>query len=200
MGDIKSAFEIAMEKANRIEAATPEEKIKWKFSPQGAQIAAKYLKDDINLLAEVSKFNDEERKYVVQGAVEVLARSIDLPRNEGVKRATRKAMDGIKLLKNDKTKVENIYSKIRYFLTHYSNEGEQQKKQAYEQVKMQFATKLQQAAQQQQRAGGPRVDVNNIDIERHPQFQEEWRRVLAQMDTQYMEHLNESRRELMELP
>jgi len=199
MGDIKSAFEIAMEKANKIESATPEEKLKWKFMPLGEQLAAKYLKDDINLLAETSKYKDEERRYVIQGAVGVLARGIDLPKNEGIKRTTRKAMEGIKLLKNDKTKVEAVYSKIRYILTHYSNEGEQQKKQAFEQVKIQFTAKLKQAVQQQQRAGGAQVDISNIDIERHPQFQEEWRRVLAQMDMQYLEHLNENRRELMEL-
>ena len=198
MGDIKSAFEIAMEKANKIESATPEEKLKWKFLPQGEQIAAKYLKDDINLLAEIRRFKDQERRYVVQGAVGVLVRGIDLPKNEGAKRTTRRAMEGIKLLKNDKTKVEAVYSKIRYILTHYSNEGEQQKKQAYEQVKIQFTAKLKQALQQQ-RSGGAQMDVGNIDIERHPQFQEEWRRVLIQMDAQYLEHLNEYRHELMEL-
>ncbi|MDD5190739.1 MAG: hypothetical protein PHE50_06835 [Dehalococcoidales bacterium] len=198
MSDIKSAFEIAMEKANKIEAATPEEKMQWKFKPQGEQIAAKYLKDDINLLAEVSKFKDEERVYVTQGAVEVLVRGIDLPRNEIVKKTTRKAMDGIKLLKKDKTNVENVFNKIRYILNHFTNEGEQQKKQAYEQVKMQFAAKLQQALQQQ-RGANAQMDMSNIDIERHPQFQEEWRRVIAQMESQYLEHLNDYRRELVEL-
>jgi hypothetical protein len=199
MGDIKSAFEIAMEKANKIEAATPEERIQWKFKPKGEQMAGKYLKDDLNLLAEVSKFTDEERKYVTQGAVEVLARAIDLPKNEILIKTTRKAMDGIKLLKKDKASVENIFNKIRYILTHYTKEGEQQKKQAYEQVKIQFTAKLQQALQQQ-RGAGARMDISNIDIERHPQFQEEWRKVIAQMETQYNEHLNEYRHELIELP
>jgi len=198
VADIKSAFEIAMEKVNRIEAATPEEKLKWKFQPQGEQVAVKYLKDDLNLAAELGKFKDNEKKYVTQGIMTVLTRSIDLPKNDVIKKTTRKAMDGIKLIKQDKARLENIYSKIRYIMTHYSNEGEQQKRQAYEQLKVQFADKLQQALQQQ--GAGARVDVNNLNIEQHPQFQEEWRRVLGQMDSQYMEHLNEYRRELMELP
>lgn len=199
MADIKSAYEIAMEKIKNIEDATPEERLKWKFSPQGGQIAAKYLKDDLNILVEVSKFKDEERPYVIRGAVEVLVRSIDLPRNEAIVKTTRRAMDAIKLLKKDKAKVENVYTKIRYITTHYSKEGEQQKKQAFEQVKMQFTAKLQQALQQQ-RGTGVRMDMKNVDIERHPQFQEEWRRALAQLDEQYLEHLNEYRRELIELP
>jgi hypothetical protein len=197
MGDIKSAFEIAMEKISKIEDATPEERIKWKFFPQGEQLGAKYLKEDINLLAELAKYKESERKHVTQGVVEVLARSIDLPRNDASKRINRKAMDGIKLLKKDKSGVENIYSKFRYVFNHYAQQGEQQRKQAYEQVKVQFAAKLQQAMQQQY---GNNVRINpNVNLESHPQFQEEWRRVLTQLEQQYLEHLNEYRKELIEI-
>jgi putative protein kinase ArgK-like GTPase of G3E family len=197
MGDIKSAFEIAMEKISKIEDATPEERLKWKFFPVGEQLGAKYLKEEVNILSELNKYPDNERKYVTQGAVEVLARSIDLPRNDTVKKANRKAMDGLKLVKKDKSGVENIYSKIRYVFNHYNEQGEQQRKQAYEQVKVQFAAKLQQAAQQQY---GANVRVNpNVDFESHPQFQEEWRHVLVQLEQQYISHLNEYRQELIEI-
>jgi hypothetical protein len=36
----------------------------------------------------------------------------------------------------------------------------------------------------------------NIDIERQPQFQEEWRKLLAQLDSQYISLLNEYKQEL----
>ena len=103
-------------------------------------------------------------------------------------------MDGIKLIKKDKTGVENLFSKIRYIFNHYTEQGEQQKKQAYEQVKEQFAMKLQQALQQQ----GATARMN-IDVERHPQFQEEWRKMLIRLDTQYLEHLNEYKHDLLTL-
>ncbi len=197
MGDIKSAFEIAMEKISKIEDATSEERVKWKFFPVGEQLGAKYLKEDVNILSELNKYKDLEHKYVTQGAVEVLARSIDLPRNDTVKKANRKAMDGLKLVKKDKSGVENIYSKIRYVFNHYNEQGEQQRKQAYEQVKIQFAAKLQQAMQQQY---GTNTQLNpNVNFERHPQFQEEWRRVLTQLEQQYLSHLNENRQELIEI-
>lgn len=197
MGDIKSAFEIAMEKISKIEDATPEERLKWKFFPVGEQLGSKYLKEDANLLSEINKYKDNERKYVTQGTVEVLARSIDLPRNDNIKKINRKAMDGIKLVKKDKSGVENIYSKFRYVFNHFNEQGEQQRKQAYEQVKVQFAAKLQQAAQQQY---GANVRVNvNANLEQHPQFQEEWRHVLVQLEQQYIDHLNEYRKELIEI-
>jgi hypothetical protein len=106
-------------------------------------------------------------------------------------------MDGLKLVKKDKSDVENIYSKIRYVFNHYTEQGGQQRKQAYEQVKIQFVAKLQQAMQQQYGTSA-RIDPN-LNIEQHPQFQEEWRRVLAQLEQQYTSHLNEYRKELIEI-
>jgi putative protein kinase ArgK-like GTPase of G3E family len=196
MADIKSAYEIAMEKINKIESATAEEKMRWKFVPKGEELAAKYIKDDINLTAELSKYNDEERKYVVQGISAILTRNIDLPKNDAVKKNNRKAMDGIKLIKKDKTGVENVFSKIRYIFNHYTEQGEAQKKEAYEQVKEQFTMKLQQALQQQM---GANARMNNIDVERQPQFQEEWRKMLIRLDSQYVQHLNEYKRDLLAL-
>ncbi len=195
MADIKSAYEIAMEKVKDIESATPEERMKWKFVPKGEELAGKYMKDDINLLTELSKYKDEERKHVVQGVSSILVRNIDLPKNDAVKKNNRKAMDGIKLIKKDKTGVENVFSKIRYIFNHYAEQGDHQKKQAYEQVKEQFAIKLQQAVQQQMGANARM----NIDVERHPQFQEEWRKMLVRLDTQYVQHLNEYKHDLLKL-
>jgi hypothetical protein len=195
MADIKSAFEIAMEKLKDIEDATPEERLKWKFNPRGEELAGKYIKDDINLVSELSHYGEAERKYVVQGISTILIRNIDLPRNDAIKKINRKAMDGIKLVKKDKTAVENLFSKIRYIFNHYAEQGEQQKKQAYEHVKMQFAAKLQQAVQQQM---GPNARMN-INVESHPQFQEEWRKTLIELDGQYLEHLNEYKKELQKI-
>ena len=56
---------------------------------------------------------------------------------------------------------------------------------------------VQQAMQQQMGANARMPPPANI--ERHPQFQDEWRRVLTQIEHQYIEHLNEYRRELIDI-
>jgi putative protein kinase ArgK-like GTPase of G3E family len=132
----------------------------------------------------------------VQGISAILTRNIDLPKNDAVKKTNRKAMDGIKLIKKDKTGVENVFSKIRYIFNHYTEQGEAQKKEAYEQVKEQFTVKLQQALQQQM---GANARMDNIDVERQPQFQEEWRKMLIRLDSQYIQHLNEYKHDLLAL-
>jgi len=193
MTDVKSAFEIAMEKIKDIEPASEEERLKWKFVPKGEQLAGKYMKDDANMMTELGKYSEQEKKYVLQGVSAILIRNIDLPKNDAVKKNNRKAMDGIKLIKKDKTAVENVFSKIRYIFNHYAEQGEAQKKEAYEQVKEQFAMKLQQAVQQQIGTNA-QMDIN---VEQHPQFQEEWRKALLRLDAQYVQHLTDYKHALL---
>jgi len=193
MGDIKSAREIAMEKVEKLGTATDEERLRWKYVPEGEKLAAKYLKQDYNLVTALSKYEESVRKYVTAGAGDVLVRNINLPNSDLAKRNNKRAMDGLKTLKRDKVDVENVYSRIRNIFSHYTEQGEQQRKQAYESLKTEFEVKLQQALQQQL---GSLVGVR-IDVERQPQFQEEWRRLQTQLDSQYLKLLEECKQELL---
>jgi hypothetical protein len=196
MGEIKSAFDLAMEKAQKLEKASPEELARWKYYPEGERMAARYLQDECHLAAELSTYAGDERDYVSRGAEEILLRNIDLPQNDFAKGKNRKAMEGIKLLKSDRATVENVYSKMRRLFSHYEQEGEEQRRQAYEALKGNFQEKAQQAVQQQfGSSAGMRIDV-----ERQPQFQEEWRRTQAQLDSQYHKLLDEYKQEIASIP
>ena len=192
MGDIKSAREIAMEKLKDIGEATEEERLRWKHLPQGEELAVRYMKEDCNLVAELSQYQEGVRKYIVEGAGEVLIRNINLPRNDFLKGNNKKAMDGLKVMKSDKASVENVYSKIRHLFNHYAEQGEQQRKQAYESLKADFTAKIQQALQQQLGS----FATARIDVEKQPQFHQEWQKVLTQLDSQYIGMLNDYKREL----
>jgi len=192
MDDIKSALEIAMEKVAKIGEPTEEERLKWKYVPEGEQLAARYLKQDVNLVAELSQYPENIRKYITQGAAEILIRNMHLPTDERVKRSNRKVMDGLKTLKNHKVSVENVYSRMRHLFSHHAEQGEQQKKQAYESLKTEFEARLQQAVQQQL---GTIIGAR-IDVERHPQFQQEWHRIHRQLDSQYLQLVDEYKQEL----
>jgi len=192
MGDIKSALELAMERVERLGEATDEERLKWKYVPEGERLAARYLKQNLNLVAELSNYEENVIRHIKEGACDILIRSINLPKDELVRRNNKKAMEGLKTLKSDKIGVENIYSKMRSIFNHYIEEGEQQRKQAYEQLKVEFEAKVQQAIQQQL---GSVMGIK-IDVERQPQFQEEWRKLQTQLDSQYLMLLDEYKQEL----
>jgi len=193
MGEIKSALEIAMEKIEKLGSVSEEERLKWKYVPEGKKLAARYIKGTGNLDAELKKYEENARKYVSEGASEILVRNIDLPGDDPVKTNNKRAMEGLKSLKSDKIAVENVFSKLRRIFDHYAGEGEQQRRQAYEALKSEFGVKIQQAMQQQL---GTSAAMGNINIERQPQFQEEWRRLQTKLDLQYIKLLDEYKQEL----
>jgi len=192
MGDIKSAREIAMEKVEQLGEPTDEERLRWKYIPEGEKLAARYIKEGCNLVAELSQYQENVKTYIVEGAQGILIRNINLPKDELAKRLNRQVMDGLKVLKSDKVGVENVYSKMRRIFNHYVEQGEQQRKQAYEALKSEFEAKVQEAISQQL---GVFAGIR-IDVERQPQFQEEWRKIQIQIDSQYVVLLDEYKQEL----
>lgn len=193
---IKSAREIAMEKVGKLGETTEEERLRWKYVPEGEKLAVRYLdQPDCSLTVELGKFDDRVKQYIKQGAEVILVRNIKLPVNDLAKRTTRRAMDGLKSLKADKVEVENIYTMIRNVFNHYTGQGEQQRKQAYESLKSDFEARMRQALQQQL---GSLMGAK-LDVEGQPQFQEEWHQLQAQLDNQYLKHLAEYRQKLLAL-
>ena len=195
MGEIKSALEIAMEKAKKLGEATDEERLRWKYVPEGEKLVAGYLKQDCNLMLELGKYDKDVAKYIVEGASNILIRSISLPKHALAKRTNKRIMEGLKNLKSDKVDVENVYSKIRQVFNHYTEQGEQQRRQAYESLKTEFEAKVRQAIQQQ---FGSMVGFK-IDVEKQPQFQVEWGKIQSQLDSQYLKLLDEYKQELLNI-
>jgi hypothetical protein len=192
MGEIKSARELAMEKIDKMGEASEEERLEWKYLPEGEKLAARYLKQDTELLTELGKYDKKALKYVSKGVSGVLIKNINLPRDDAGKKTNKLAMDGIKAIKSDKTRVEAVLNQIRHIFNHYAEQGEKQLKQAYATLKNDFQAKVEQALRQQ----GASMAGVRIDIEKQPQFQEEWRKVKMQLEGQYIQLLNEYKQEL----
>ena len=192
MGEIKSAREIAIEKVEGLGEATEEERLRWKYVPEGSRLAARYITEDCNLVLELGKYDDKIKEYIIEGLSDILIRNISLPDNDLVKKRNRRAMDGLKAVKSDRVGLENVYSKIRRIFDHYQDMGEQQRNQAYLSLKTEFEAQVRQALQQQLGSLGGM----QIDVEKQPQFQTEWRRRLAQLDSEYLKLLDELRQEL----
>jgi len=192
MDEIKSAREIAAEKVARIGEVTEEERLKWKYIPEGEKLATQYIKEDSNLVLELGQYDEPARKCITEGITNILVRNISLPDSDIAKRKNKRAMDGLKLTKTNQVGVENVFSRMRRIFEHYSGQGEQQRKQAYESLKAEFEAQVRQALQQQLGAFGK----FQIDVEKQPQFQAEWRRRRVQLDSQYHTFLSELKQEL----
>jgi hypothetical protein len=194
MTEIKSAAEIAAAKLAAIGDPTPEERLKWKYGPLGEKLAARYLKEDLSLPDELQQVDEKGRDIVAAGVNDVLLRNITLPRTEAVRKTNKKAMDGLKALKKDKAAVETVFGKMRHVLDHYINEGEKQRQQAYEQLKVEMEQRFQQALRAQ--TGASSAARMKIDVEKQPQFQDEWQRLQGQLEAQYLNLLDDYKQEL----
>jgi hypothetical protein len=193
MGDIKSAREIAMEKINSLGEPTEEERLEWKYLPEGEKLAARFLRGDVQLQAEIAKFDKKATPYITRGIFSILIKNVNLPASEAAQKTNKIAMDGIKAIKTDKGRVEAILKQMQQIFSHYSGVGEQQRNQAYEQLKEDFSVKVQQALQAQM---GAKAAGMRIDIEQQPQFLEEWRKIKTQLDSQYVQVLTELKTQL----
>ena len=196
MGDkvIKSAFELAMEKVDKMGESTEDERTEWKYVPEGEKLGVRYIKEDFDLTGALNGFSGNARKYVTQGVNEVLIRNIGMPRNEIVKKTNKKVMDALKMLKNDKNRAEAVLGQFRKLFDHYATVGDQQRKQAYMSLKADFEERLQESAKQQGMAM-----VGKIDVEKQPQFIQEWHKMLSQLDSQYLTLINEYKPELAKI-
>jgi len=189
---MKSAYERAMERVQGLGEASAEEKAQWKYAPQGEALAVRYMKEKFDIAKEITALEPLARKYVVKSAFQSFISNIELPRSINIKDSTGTALEGIRNLKKDNNALEGVLGKIKYILDHYEKDGALQREQAYQSLKQDFQERIQRAVQQQTGASMP----VNIDVEREPQFQQEWRATLNQLDSQYYKLLDDYKKEL----
>ena len=165
-----------------------------KSGTQGNAIAARYLREELNdLSTELDRHDPGVRGYLVEGALETFLGNISLPRDLIAKQTSKKAMDGLLALKEKKDLVKEVLDQIDHLFSYY----ETALQQAFGDLKQRFQATLGgslEAVTRQLRAQGI------MQVEQHPQFQEEWRQARAVLDVQYEKALDEHRQRLLKMP
>ena len=194
MGEMKSAWEKAKEKVEKLGKLTEEELKQVECVPVGNKLAAKYLQDaDYNLDAELTKYKGTGlRKYIAQGAQEIFMHNIILPQNERDQQVTKRAMIGLRIVKENKNQLETILDRITNLLNYY----EQARQQTYSQFKKGFEAKLQETSQALQKQPGNNVP---IEVQLQAQFQTEWHKLSSQLNAQYEKVLEEHKQQIQKI-
>jgi len=188
MGEIKSAWEKAMEKVEKLGKPSEDELKRLEHIPAGNAIAAKYLNiEDFNIDAEITKYKGTGiRPYIIEGAMETFLRNITLPHSEREKYLTNRALGGIRIIKDNKKQLDAIYEHIKNIISYY----EQTRQHTFAQFKKEFESKLKESGEMlQQMAGGNA----NIEAQLQMQFQDEWRRISQDLDSKYEKALDEQK-------
>ena len=194
MGEMRSAWQIAMEKADKLGKVSPDELNSIKYTPEGNRIASQFLLDDkMDLSSEIAKFQPAEAaKFVAKGVEEILLRNIGLPRNDEEVRKTNRSMAGLRAIKENKKQLEVIYGLISTLVSQY--------KVAMQQTYAEFKKNAEVTVQQASRNMRPqRGDQMTPEQRLQMQLQEEWRQIQGELDSQYEKALEEHKQKIREI-
>jgi vacuolar-type H+-ATPase subunit E/Vma4 len=195
MGEMKSAWQIAMEKADKLGKASPDELNRVKYEPEGNRIASLFLQDDkLDLAAEISKHPERDAvKFINKGIEEILLRNISLPHNEEDQRRSTRAMAGLAVIKENKKQLEAIFKLISNLVNQYQ--------MALQQTYTEFKKKAETTVQQAQRGGMRPQQRGQMPLEQQLQLQlqEEWRQIHSELDAQYDKALDEHKQKIREI-
>ena len=194
MGEMKSAWQIAMEKADKLGKVSQDELNSIKYVPEGNRIASLFIQDEkCDLLSELGKFPaGDAARFIKKGIDEILVRNITLPHTDEDTRKTKRAMAGLRLIKDNKKQLESILGLINTLVNQYQL--------ALQQTYAEFKKKAEVSIQQASRTVRPqRGDQMPLEQKLQLQLQEEWREIHGELDAQYDKALNEHRQKILEL-
>ncbi|XUX01074.1 MAG: hypothetical protein TUN42_03525 [Dehalogenimonas sp.] len=194
MGEIRSAREIAAERLKNIGEITEEDRLRWKFVPAGEKLGQRYMSERFDIENEFGKFDQKQLPFVKQGMTQSLLIYLDLPRNETIEKRNFKVMEGLMQIKEDKQSAAAALGQLQRVFDHYAQQGEAQRTQAKQALKTKFEQSLRQAL----RAQGKEFP-SQMNVEQLPQFEEEWRRTLSQLEQQYIKSLDDLKKYLAQI-
>ncbi|MFZ5449859.1 MAG: hypothetical protein ACOZFS_14610 [Thermodesulfobacteriota bacterium] len=178
MAEIKSALELALEKAEQYGRASAEEMAVTQYQEQGRHLAVQYLKGEGDLEADLKNLPSQGQAAAKGAIKEIFLRNIGLPRENSVDPRQDRAVEGLLLVADNKKSMARLQTEMEQILQQFL----QIRSNALQQLKARFAAgvgQVQRAIEAQYR------QKVNLDVEHLPQFQEEWRRFLGQLNDQF---------------
>lgn len=178
MAEIKSALEIALEKADRIGRASPQEMLETQLREEARHLAGDFMREKADLADEMKKIPAESRSIMVAAIKEVLLRNINLPREGTVDEANQRAQAGMLQVARDKKTMQRLLQELAQVFASYA----QVRNNARQQLKANMSAQLGNVRRAMEAQMHRKFD---IDIENTPQFLEEWRKFEAQLLNQF---------------
>ncbi|MGE4455022.1 MAG: DUF6657 family protein [Sphaerochaeta sp.] len=195
MAIIKSAWELALEKTENLQA-DPEKLKKDQLVKEGRQLAATFLMD-IDATAEGTKkqydsYTGKQKDAVKEGMALTFLSNLSLPRNAAYKDSFSKVLELGSMLGNGNEELKELLGQIEGFFSQYLENQED----LVERMKQQFAPHLQQKQAQLQQQYGPNFTLRP---EQDPEFMKLLDKQLGQLDEQYTNILNQVKDQIKQI-
>ena len=186
MGDIKSAWEIALEKTEKLGKLSPEElreQRRQELAPVGRGLADRYLAGLglWQLKVELDRYKGEERALVTESLVSSLVQGIELGNDDRLARV----MEGVSALKEERQAgITEIRDRAEALFREYREVEQKERRDAEESVK---------EILHQLRISGSAIGAIN------PKVMPEWQQALDRFAEPYIMQLEELKERLKHL-
>ena len=195
MAIIKSAWELALEKTENLQA-DPKKIKKEQLIKRGRQLAATFLMD-IDATKEGTKkqyasYVGQEKDAVKEGMAITFLSNLSLPRNATYKESFSKVLELGEILGDGNEELKELLGQLEGFFSQYLENQED----LIERMKQQFAPHLQQKQAQLQQQYGPNFTLRP---EQDPEFMKLLDKQLGQLDEQYTNILNQVKDQIKQI-
>jgi len=177
MAEIKSTMDLVMERLARMDlddAPDPEDEERAK---EGMRLAAEFLRDPAFDMAGALQERRADRP-LLRGVVDALLRNVVLPRDEHQQENARRAMEGLLAAGGHAGDLAGACQDLQNILGRYL----EHRKQLRQQLEEAFAGQMAQLEMAVAQETGMHA---RLDPSQHPKFQEEWQRLVGDLDDQY---------------
>jgi len=187
MAEIKSTLEMVMERAARMTADVADTPQKDDTERRGMRSAASFLNgESIDLMSYLKEQPSEDQMGVRSGMVRTLLRNIVLPREDSISESSLASLTAIQTLSGNSAEISTICNELEQILIQYGQHREQVKQQLDEAIRNQLKQKLLEQGQSID-------DEMSINPAMHPQYQEEFTRMSADLNEQYNQAIEQRR-------
>ncbi len=187
MAEIKSTLEMVMERAARMTADVADTPKNDDAERRGMRTAASLLNgESIDLVSYLKEQPSEDQMGVRSGMVRTLLRNIVLPREDSISESSLASLTAIQTLSGNSAEISTICNELEQILNQYGQHREQVKQQLDEAIRNQLKQKLLEEGQSVD-------DEMSINPAMHPQYQEEFTRMSADLNEQYNQAIEQRR-------
>lgn len=190
MAEIRSTLDMVMERAARMAAEAEDTPANEDTLRKGMRLAAAYLNNEESDLIQLLESQPAEERMEIRGGIaKTLLRNITLPREESLSEVSLLSLKSLQELSGNSSDVSAACAELKQILEQYGQHKVQVKQQFDESILGQLKMKMQEQ-------GMPVDDEKALNPTMHPQYQEEWSRVTADLNNQYNAALDQ-RKELI---
>ncbi len=194
MAEIRSAMELALEKAERLGRASPEEMARSQHQDQGRLWAVQFLKEELtgeDLIQEIKRLPAAGQEAVRPAIKEVFLRNVSFPREDTPDPRQARALSGLVAVARNPKAMAGLKGEVERF----NQELLQVKNQVYQQLKARYGAGVGNMQRALEAKLGQKL---RVEAEQIPQFQEEWRQFQSNLAEQFEPRLEALKARMLE--